>query len=134
MEFTILVPTPTVMITASTSQIVGQPLVLTCSGNIIRGIISEVDIVWKSNGSELSRSNGIDLTPTENGASLAYMNTYNIAQLNTYYKDKHYYCELVINTRPAVVVNSSILLNVTSKLQITYYVCAFYNYTQNFSF
>ena len=104
------------MITASNAQIVGQSLELTCSGIIIRGITSEVDIVWKSNGTELKRSNGINLIPTESGTSLMYMNTYNIAQLNTYDKGKVYYCELVINLHPQVIINSSIMLNVTSKL------------------
>ena len=122
--YTTLVPTPTVMITASNVQIVGQSLELTCSGTIIRGITSEVDIVWKSNGTELNRSNGINLIPTESGTSLMYMNTYNIAQLSTYDKGKVYYCELVINSHPQVIVNSSIMLNVTGKLQITHCVHA----------
>ena len=122
---TTLVPTPTVMITASNAQIVGQSLELTCSGTIIRGITSEVDIVWKSDGIELNRSNGINLIQTKSGTSLMYLNTYNIAQLSTYDKGRVYYCELVINLHPQrqVIVNRSIILNVTSKLQIIYCVC-----------
>lgn len=121
--FSILVPIPSVMITAPDTQIVGQSLVLTCSGSVVRGITSEVDIVWKSDGSKLSRTNEVNLTLMENGTSLTYMDNYTIAQLSTYDKDKVYYCELVISSHPPIAVNSSILLNVTGKFHITHFVC-----------
>lgn len=115
--FTTLVPTPTVMITATDTQIVGESLELRCSGSIVRGVNSEVDIVWKYDESELNRTNGIDLILSENETSLMYMNTYTIAELSTSDGYKMYYCELVINSHFTVVVNSSILLNLTSKLE-----------------
>ena len=113
---TTLVPTLAVIVTAPDTQIVGQPLKLNCSSTFTRGIISKVDLVWRSNELELKRIRGINLTLTEDGTSLTYMNTYTIAQLSTSDKDKVYYCELVINSHSTVVINSSIVLNVTSKL------------------
>ena len=113
--FTTLVPSPSVMITAPDTQIVGQSLDLSCSGSVVRGITSEVNVVWKSDGSELGRTNEVNLTLMENGTSLTYMDSYTIAQLSTFDKDKVYYCELVISSHPPVAVNSRILLNVTSK-------------------
>ena len=118
--FTTLVPTPKMMITAADTQIVGESLELTCRGSIDRGVTSEVDIIWISDGSELNRTNGIDLTLFENSTSLMYMNTYTIAELSTSDNYKIYYCELVINSPSPVVTNSSILLNVTSKLGMFY--------------
>ena len=103
------------MITAPDTQIVGQSLELKCSGNITRGITSTVDIVWESDESELSKTDDVNLTLTESN-SFTYMSTYTIEQLSTYDKDRIYYCKLVIDSHPPVVVNDSILLNVTSKL------------------
>ena len=116
--FTTLVPIPSVIITAPDTQIVGQSLDLSCSGSVVRGTTSEVNVVWKSDGFELSRTNEVNLTLMENGTSLTYMDSYTIAQLSTFDKDKVYYCELVISSHPAVAVNSSILLNVTGKFHI----------------
>ena len=104
------------MITAPDTQIVGQSLELKCSGNIMRGITSKVDIVWGSDASELNRTDKVNLTLTESN-SFTYMNTYTIEQLSTSDKDRIYYCELVINSHIPVVVNDSILLNPTSKLR-----------------
>lgn len=106
-----------VIITAPDTQIVGQSLELKCSGNITRGITSKVDVVWGSDVSELNRTDDVDLTQTEND-SFTYTSTYTIEQLSTSDKDRIYYCELVINSDPPVVVNDSILLNVTSKLRL----------------
>ena len=104
-----------VMITAPDTQIVGQSLELKCSGNITRGITSKVDIIWGSDVSELNRTDDINLTLTESNL-FTYMSTYTVEQLSTSDKDRIYYCELVISSDPLVVVNDSILLNVTSKL------------------
>ena len=116
--FTNVVPTPTVIIAELDTQIVGQPLELNCSGSIIRGVTSEVDIVWKSDGLELDRINETNLTLSDNDTSLTYMNTYTIAQLRTSDMDRIYYCEVVINSYFPVVANSSIQLNLTSKLDM----------------
>ena len=103
------------MVTAPNNQIVGQSLRLKCNGTLVRGITSQVDIIWKTDDLELDRTNGTKLTLTE-GTSLAYMSTYTIIQLSTFDEDRMYYCELVINSPSPVVVNDSITLNVTSKL------------------
>ena len=108
------------MITAADTQIVGESLELRCRGSIDRGVTSEVDIIWISDGTELNRTNGIDPTLFENSTSLMYMNTYTIAELSTSDNYKMYYCELVINSPSPVITNISILLNVTSKLGMLY--------------
>ena len=109
------------MITAPDIPMVGQSLELKCSGNITRGITSTVDIVWGSDESELNRTDDVNLTLTESN-SFTYMSTYTIEELSTSDKDGIYYCELVINSLPPVIVNDSILLNVTSKLCSCTYV------------
>ena len=110
-----LVPTPIVMVTAPNTQIVGQSLELNCDVNITRGITSEVDIVWGTETIKLNRTDDVNLILIE-GTVFTYTSTYTIEQLSTSDKDRVYYCELVINSVSPVVVNDSILLNVTSKL------------------
>ena len=77
-----------------------------------------MNIVWKSDGLELDRINETNLTLSDNDTSLTYMNTYTITQLNTSDMDRIYYCEVVINSYFPVVANSSIQLNLTSKLDM----------------
>ena len=110
-----LVPTPIVMVTAPNTQVVGQSLELNCDVNITRGITSEVDIVWGTETIKLNRTDDVNLILIE-GTVFTYTSTYTIEQLSTSDKDRVYYCELVINSVSPVVVNDSILLNVTSKL------------------
>ena len=107
------VPTPTVNVTAPTTQIVGQPLTLQCEVTTVRGITSRVDIVWSSNGTELQRMENV--TSDIMGNSLVYRNSYNISILTTSDDDRAFLCEGIINVNPLVFADDDLSLDVTSK-------------------
>ena len=107
----IAVPPPTVSVTATRNQTVGQSLTLQCEVTTVRGITSRVDIVWSSGGTELQRINNV--LPTMMSDSLVYTNFYNISLLSTANDDNVIQCEVEINTSPLVMANSDITLDVT---------------------
>ena len=109
----LLVPTPTVSVTAPNTQTVGQSLTLQCEVTTVKGIISRVDIVWSSGGTELERMNGVSSTTMDN--SLVYRDSYTISQLSTTDEGRVIQCEVVINTSPSVMASDSITLDVTGK-------------------
>ena len=112
----ILVPTPSVAITALNPQTVGQSLTLQCEVATVRGIISRVDIVWSSDGRELERMNNVSSITMDN--SLVYTDNYTISQLNTTDDDRVIQCEVVIDASPPVMNSNSITLDVTGT-----YIC-----------
>ena len=69
--------------------------------------------MWSSNGTELERMNNVTSTTMDN--SLVYTDSYNISQLNTTDDGRVIQCEVVINTRPLIMDNDSIILDVTGK-------------------
>ena len=111
--FDILVPTPSVTVTAPITQTVGQSLTLQCEVTTVRGITSRVDIVWSSGGVELKRINGVSSTTM--GNSLVYTDYYDIPQLTTTDDGRVIQCEGVINANASVIANDSITLDVTGK-------------------
>ena len=104
-------PTPNVTVTAPNTQIVGQSLTLECSVTTVRGIISRVDIIWSSDGAELERMEGVNVSSTTDN-SVVYTDTYDISQLNTTDDGREYWCEVVINTSPPAMANDSVTLDV----------------------
>ena len=109
----ILVPTPTVNVTAPNNQTVGQSLTLQCEVTTVTGITFRVDIVWSSGGTELENMNDVSSTIMNN--SLVYTDSYTISQLSTTDNDRVIQCEVVINVNPPVMANDNIILNVTGK-------------------
>ena len=107
-----LVPSPIVMVDAHSIQIVSEPLTLDCNVTTVRGITSRVDIVWSSNGLELSRIEGIKSNLTIND-SVLYMDSYIIPQLSTVDEGRTYQCGIVINQPIPIIVNGIITLDVT---------------------
>jgi len=80
----------------------------------VRGITSRVDIIWSSDGTELERMEGVNVSSiTDN--SVVYIDAYNISQLSTTDDGREYQCEVVINTSPLVITNDSVTLDVMSK-------------------
>ena len=77
----------------------------------VRGIISRVDIIWRKDGIELDRREGVSVNFTTDN-SVVYVDTYNISQLNTTDNGREYQCEVVINTSPPVMADDSVRLNV----------------------
>ena len=109
----LIVPNPTVVVTAPNTQTVGQSLTLQCKVTTVQGITSRVDIVWSSGGTELQRMNGVSSTTMDN--SLVYTDSYTISQLSTTDEDRVIQCEVVINTNPLVQEVDNIVLDVTRK-------------------
>ena len=98
--------------TALNTQAVGQALTLQCEVTTVRGIISRVDIVWSSDGTELKRMKNVSSTTVDN--SLVYTDSYTISQLHTTDDDRVIQCEGVINANP-VNAYDSIILDVTGE-------------------
>ena len=109
----IIVPTPTVSVTALNTQTVGQSLILQCEVTTVRGITSRVDIVWSSGSTTLRTMNGVSSTMMSD--SLVYTDSYTISQLNTTDEGRVIQCEVVINASPSVMASDSITLDVTGK-------------------
>ena len=105
------VPPPTLSVTAPSPQRVGQSLTLTCSVTAVRGITSSVDIIWRSGGEVLNRTN--NTSPTMRDSSLVFTDLYTIPQLWLCSVDQDVYqCEVVINTSPSVIATDNVRLEV----------------------
>ena len=109
----LIVPNPTVVVTAPNTQTVGQSLTLQCKVTAVQGITSRVDIVWSSGGTEFQRINGVLSTTMDN--SLVYTDSYTISQLSTTDEGRVIQCKVVINTNPPVQEVDNIVLDVTRK-------------------
>ena len=109
-----IVPVPSVNTNTLNNQIVGQSLLLECDVITVRGITSSVDIVWSSNGSELSVTEGVNIS-SETNESMLFTDIHVIPQLNTTDENKEYQCEVFINTELPVIATDSVILNVTGK-------------------
>ena len=91
-------------------QTVGQPLTLECDVSTVRGITSRVDIVWSSNGSELKRIEGANVSLTSEIET--YTVIYDAMQLNTSDDGRVFQCEVFVNTNPPLMADSNITLHV----------------------
>ena len=120
-------------------MIVGQPFSLECIITTVRGVNSQINIIWSkvSNGEKLKREN-VSAYMIVN-SSVMYRDYLNISQLTTDDNGETYRCELIINSSPPVKASDSYTLYVTGKnLQqyyyVTYpYVCTFVLTVPNFS-
>ena len=75
-----IVPTPTVSVTAPIIQTMGQSLKLEYSGATVRGVTSNVVIVWRRDNAMVETTS---VTATIMDSSLEYRDSYIISQLNT---------------------------------------------------
>ena len=112
--FLYIVPTPNVSISLTNTQILGQSLTLHCEVTTVRGITTNVNIVWRSNGETLRRN--YDVSSTTGNNSLVYTDTYTISLLSSTDDGRVINCEVVIDgASPSVVANENITLDVTSE-------------------
>ena len=95
------------------SQQVGKPLTLYCHAATVRGIESEVDIVWTSNNTIIRKMSSIN--PTNMSTSQIYTDSYTISQLSTEDNGKVYQCQVIINSASIVTATSNIALDVIGK-------------------
>jgi len=103
----------------------GESVTLQCGVSTVRGIISGVDIVWSSGGTELNRTNGA--TATLINDSLVYTNSYTISQLNTSDDGRGIQCEIIINASPSVMANDTTTLEVNCKSIFSYLIIYSHN-------
>jgi len=104
------VPSPSVSLTTTETQVIGQPLTLECNITAVRGIISRMDIVWSSNEVELQRTVGAMLHVTTNSNSVIYRDFYTIPQLSANDDNTTVECDAIINVSPPVVVTGNVTL------------------------
>ena len=112
----ITVPSPNVSALVHNSMMmVGQPLTLECIATTIRGINSQVDIVWTNvnNGMELRRSNNV--IGTMANFNSVYRDYFNILQLTTDHNDVKYECKVIINANLLVMATGNLTLDVIGK-------------------
>ena len=94
---------------------VGQSLLLKCDITTVRGVTSKIDIVWSSDGLELMRTNGINISMATNN-SMLYTDMYLISLLSTADEERMYECTSVITAQSPIMTTDTISLNITSKL------------------
>ena len=110
--YVITVPTPNVSVTTYNATVVGQPLILECNVIAVRGINSQVVIVWSStNSNEELRIVNVNAS-TANNCSVIYRDYFNISQLTVDYNDVTYECKVTIND---VIATDNFTLYVTGK-------------------
>ena len=105
----VVVPTPSVTVTAPNTQTVGQPLTLTCNAMTVRGITSQMELIWTRDRMNLRT---IIISPTTNDNATVYSDSYTIPLLNVDDDGRDYQCGLTILTSPSINVNHTITLNV----------------------
>jgi len=103
-----------VTVTAPNIQTVGQSLTLTCDAVTVRGITSDVDLVWRRRNRVVRTLDNTDPT-TMNNTSLVYTDIYTISQLSTDDDGIQYECRLVIRSSPVVRVMDTVTLDATGK-------------------
>ena len=109
-----VVPVPNISVIAedTQNQIVGQPLTLQCNVTTVRGINSNVDIVWSVDDNEVDRVNN-SLPSIMTTDSMIYSESYTIMMLSTDDEGIAYHCNVVISAIVPVMANDSITLDVT---------------------
>ena len=108
------VPSPSVILTAADTQIVGQSLSMECIMTTVRGITSRIDILWRSDGVEIKKTIGA-IVSSSTVSSILYRDFYNISLLTTTEEGRLYQCEGMINTTPNLTAESSTTLDVFGK-------------------
>ena len=105
-----IVPTANLALVIQTDPIVGQPVTLGSAVNTVRGITSRVDFIWRSDGIELERMEGVSANSI---TGTLYIDTYTISEVSTDDDGRVYQFEVVINSSPPVTTTSNVTLNVT---------------------
>ena len=106
--------------TALDIQMVGQSLTLQCNVATVRGITSQVDMVWSRNGLELERITGV-IANDSIYILPVYIATYTL-QVTTDDDNRPYQCEIVINATPMVTASERITLDVIGKPHVEIYM------------
>ena len=105
----VIVPTPTVSVTALNSQTVGQSLMLECNVTTVRGVTSNVDITWSRNGAMIRNVTATN-SPSVNDSQV-YTDFYTIPRLTTNDDGGVYLCKVFIDSSTPVMAGGSITLD-----------------------
>ena len=103
------VPLPKVSVTALNKRI-GSPLLLRCDVTTVRGITSDVDIVWKINNTETMKSFNAGNVAEERTSYVYYYNS--STNLSPNDNNTVYQCQVIINTTPLINNTDTIILNI----------------------
>ena len=114
-------PKPTVTAVGSHTVAMGDPLSLRCDIITENDYISNVDIVWKINGTEANRTTNIEKDTLSNASLIQYTDFYNstkLLQLND--NNTIYQCHAVIQpyfypSLPVLIVSDNFTLIVNGK-------------------
>jgi len=114
-----LVPLPNVTVTALSNEQVGQPLSLSCNVTTVRGITSNMDIVWIADGVVIKSVNVSGKTVNN---TVVYYHTYNHngSFLSEDDNSTTYQCSVTIESFPSVNNSDYHVLNLTSKSSFTH--------------
>lgn len=109
----VVVPAPSVIVSAPEDQTVSHSLTLKCNVTTVRGITSRMDMMWSHDGLELNTTQGVNVSSIIH-SSVLYTNSYTIAQLSTADEGRTYECRAVIAALSPVMATGTVALNVTS--------------------
>ena len=79
----------------------------------MRGVTSDVDIVWRHNNTTVNITRVIASDTIYN--LLVYEDSYTISQLNISDDNAMYECRMVVRTYSQIVATDTVILNVTGK-------------------
>ena len=117
---------PSISVVAPPTQIVGQSLLLECDVVSVKGITSNIDIVWSSDGIVLQTDEGVSLT-VRTSTTTNLTSTYLISLLSTSDEDRTYQCEMIINATQPVITADNVTLDVTGVyICLNHYVLIIY--------
>ena len=93
---------------------VGLSLTLECNITTVGNITSSVDIVWSENNVELTRTEGVNVSYTNNNKAI-YVDKYIISQVSTNDDGKVYECKIIIGQGPPLIAIATSILDVNGK-------------------
>ena len=99
--------------TTPNTQTLGESLTLECNGTTVRGITSDVNILWRR-GNTIVATTRVTATTTTNNL-LVYRDSYIISQLSIFDDGVMYECRLAVHSTPQVRANDFIILDVIGK-------------------
>ena len=100
------VSAPDISITPTVTATVGLPLILECNVSTLSDITNSVEIIWSSDGVELTR--GVNITSTTSNTTL-YTSYYTIPQLSTTDHNRVYQCSIIINESPLQFIRTTVV-------------------------
>ena len=90
-------PVITVEVTAVSTPMIDQPLILQCNATIVRYITGTIDIIWTTRDTQVRRVNNIATSSNINSTSL-YSDSFIIPSLDISDIGSVYHCEVLINS------------------------------------